>query len=211
VKTHALIAALALCRAAIAPAQDLPQRAAGGPAADFPPKLMLDGTLPVPASAPAHDAPDAPDAPASPDDLVRQRQDALRLAERRAVDSEQLYKDGILAKVEAEARVMRVVEARKDLADAELAAAQARADAVKKRFAAHQAAQSDVEAAGKAADDARQAVAVAGRDWAVAQLDAAELDLKRKRKLFAEGVATRHEVEQAEDRVAFLTGTTPKQ
>jgi hypothetical protein len=208
VKTHALIAALALCRAAIAPAQDLPQRAPGGPAADFPPKLMLDGKLPNPASAPA---PDAPDAPASPDDLVRQRQDALRLAERRAVDSEQLYKDGILAKVEAEARVMRVVEARKDLADAELAAAQARADAVKKSFAAHQAAQSDVEAAGKAADGARQAVAVAGRDWAAAQLDAAELDLKRKRKLFGEGVATRHEVEQAEDRVAFLTGTTPKQ
>jgi len=34
--------------------------------------------------------------------------------------------------------------------------------------------------------------------------------LQRKRKLFAEGVATRREVELAEDRLALLSGTVPR-
>ncbi|HEX4085339.1 MAG TPA: hypothetical protein VHY22_10545 [Chthoniobacteraceae bacterium] len=183
--------------------QDLPKPAPSGSAVDFPPRLMLDGTGALPAIA------EAPPA-ASPDDVVKQKQAALVEAEKRAVDGEQLVKEGILAKVEAEEREMRVVQARKALADAVLAAASARADAVKKAFDAHQAAQADMDAANHAVDAARNAVAAAAADWARAQLDAATLDLKRKRKLYGEGVITRHELETAEDRVAFLTGSAPR-
>ena len=162
-------------------------------ALDFEPKLMLDG----PHASPA----------ASPQDSLEQREDAFRLAEERAADSEQLFKEGILARVEVEARMLRVVEARKELADAQAAAAAAHAAEVKKSFDTHTAMQADLDAANVALKTAQQTDAVDSMEWNKAQIDAATVDLNRKRKLYAEGVGSKREVELAEDRLAMLTGT----
>jgi len=192
----------ALLGTALLRAQDDLPKHAPGESLDFEPKLMLDGphAPPVAASTPV----------ASPEDRVQQMEAALILAEQHAADSEQLFKEGILAKVEVEGRALRVVQARKQLADARLTVAAARADAVRKSFDAHQASQSDFAAANAALNTARETAAAASADWDQAELDAATIDLKRKRKLYAEGVGSQREVELAEDRVALLSGTAAK-
>jgi hypothetical protein len=200
-KPRAWIIALLVGAASLRAQDDLP-RHAQGEALDFEPKLMLDG--------PHAALPDASPTPASPEDRVSQLQAALITAEQRAADSEQLFKEGILAKVEAEGRALHVVEVRKELADATVAVAASRTDAVKKAFDAHQASQSDLNAANSTLKTAQDTAASASADWAKAELDAATLDLHRKQKLYSEGVCTKREVEIAQDRVALLTSTSAK-
>lgn len=180
---------------------DLPKANPNGTPLDFEPKLMLDG----PNAAPVDAVPEA-----SAGDRVEQLQRALILAEQRAADSEQLLKEGILAEAEVEQRTLCVVKARKELADANLTATAAHADDVKKSFDAHKASRPDLAAANAALEAARQAAATASADWDKGQLAAATIDLARKRKLFAEGVCSKREVELAEDRVALLTGTAAR-
>ncbi len=165
---------------------------------DFEPKLMLDG----PGAATAASSPTP-----SPGDRVHQCKAALLDAEQRAADSEQLFKEGVLAKVEMEGRLLGIVQARKELADAELVVAEAHADAVKRSFDAHECSQTDLNFANAALKAARQEAAGDSADWEKAELDAAMLDLKRKRKLYSEGVGSYREVQMAEDRVAMLSGT----
>lgn len=189
-----------LLGAALARGQDDLPRHAPGETLDFEPKLMLDGPHAIVSDSPP---------PASPDDRVQQLENSLRIAEQRAADSEQLFKEGIIAKVEAEGRALRVVRARKELADARLIVAGAHLDAIKKAFAARQASQADLDDATAALKAARDASAAASSEWENAQVAAAAVDLQRKRKLYAEGVATRREVELAEDRLVLLSGTAP--
>lgn len=165
---------------------------------DFEPKVMLQGT----GSTPLPSAPTP-----SPEDRVQQCRTALVQAEQRAADSEQLFKEGILAKVEVEACFLRVVQRRKELADASVDAAKARADATAKSFNAHGATQADLDSANADLKAERENAAAASAEWDKAQLDAAVLDLQRKRKLYSEGVGSQHELQVAEDRVLLLSGT----
>ena len=183
-------------------AQDaLPSRSPGD-TFDFEPKLMLDG--------PGVAVPDSTPVPATPEAHVKQLEAALLRAEQRAAGSDQLYKDGILAKVEVEARELRVIQLTNELAGARADAAAARADAVKLAFDARKATQADLDNADAALATARQSAQSARAEWSKAQLNAATLDLERKRKLFAEGVATTRELQLAEERLAQLTGTAHK-
>jgi hypothetical protein len=172
--------------------QDLPKRSPGD-VPDFEPKLMLDGPHSSPAPA--------------PEDGIDQKEAAFRLAEERAADSEQLFKEGILARVEVEARMLRVVQAKKELLEARLTVAAAQADTVKKSFDTHAATQAELDSANTALKTAQENAAEAAADWNKAEIDAATVDLQRKRKLYAEGVGSKREVELAEDRLAMLTGT----
>ena len=192
---------LPLLGTALLRAQDDLPRHAPGDSLGFEPKLMLDGP---------HAALAAPSPTASPEDRVAQLEAALLLAQNRVADSEQLFKEGILAKVEVEGRVLRVVQIREELAAARLIVAAARVDAVKKSFAARQASQADLAAANAALGTARETAAATSAEWDQAQIDAAALDLKRKRKLYAEGVGSMHEVQVAEDRLVLLSGTASR-
>ena len=188
---------LALLGTAVVRGQgDLPKHAPGD-GFDFEPKLMLEGSGSTP--LPASPTP-------SPEDRVQQCQAALLQAEERAADSEQFFKEGVLAKVEVEACFLRIVQRRKELADAQVDAAQARVDVVTKSFNAHGATQGDLDSATADFNTKREAAAAASAEWEKAQLDAAILDLQRKRKLYSEGVGSQHEVQVAEDRVALLSG-----
>jgi hypothetical protein len=178
----------------------LPQRSPGAPA-DFPPKLMLEG-------------PNASPGPASPiasaEGEVARLQAALLQAQQRAAKSDELYQEGVLAKVEVEERALLVIQMAGELADARLAVAQAQADDLKISFDDGRARKSDLDAANAALKAAQDAATAATAQYQKAELDAAELDLQRKRKLYFEGAATRREVEMAEDRVALLTGSAGK-
>jgi len=185
-----------LMGAAVLLAQDELPRHAPGDSFDFEPKLMLDGPFASPAASPTPSA----------DDRVRRLEAALSKAQQRAADSEQFYKEGVLAKVELEARYLRIIEVRKELADARLEVAAANANGAKTAPGSNRAA---LDSANAALTASRAAAAAASTDWDKAQLSAALLDLERKRKLYSEGVGSRHEVEAAEDRVTLLTGTVP--
>ena len=185
-----------LMGAAVLLAQDELPRHAPGDSFDFEPKLMLDGPFASPAASPTPSA----------DDRVRRLEAALSKAQQRAADSEQFYKEGVLAKVELEARYLRIIEVRKELADARLEVAAANANGAKTVPGSNRAA---LDSANAALTASRAAAAAASTDWDKAQLSAALLDLERKRKLYSEGVGSRHEVEAAEDRVTLLTGTVP--
>jgi len=192
----ARVAALAaLFAGAAIRGQDLPQRQ---PDNDFDPSLMLEQPPPTPA-------------PPSAADVVKQLQTQLLIAQQRSAASEGLYKEGILARVEVEERALRVLQLQKELADAQAALAAQNAAAAKKSFDAHQISQANLDAAGAALNAARANAKTSAARFAKAELDEAILDLQRKRKLYAEGVASRLELQSAEDRVALLSGTVAKQ
>ncbi len=179
---------------------DLPKRAPGQNF-DFEPKLMLDGTLPA--------IPEGSPAPTSEADVIRLEM-ALRHAQQRADVSEQLVRDGVLARVEAEQRGLQVIALQKQLADAQLAVAAAQAEAAKEAFAAHKSAQADMDAAAGALKNAQEAAKAADDAWRKAEIDAAALDVKRKQKLYSEGVGSRIELQTAESRLEMLTGTAAR-
>jgi multidrug resistance efflux pump len=144
------------------------------------------------------------------DALLREREAGLLRAEQSAVDGEQLLKEGILARVEFEARVLRLTQAREEFANAQLAVAAAHTDAAKKSFDTHKASQSDLDSANAALKSAQDAAASASAEWDAAQLQDAVRDFERKRKLFTQGVGSRQDLQMAQDRVTLLTGSAPQ-
>ena len=171
-----------------------------GDAGDFEPTQMLDGPHGIALPTPAE----------SPEERVQRCQAALAAAQKRAEEAEGLFNEGILARVEVEARYMQVVKAGKELADATVIVAAARADAARKSFDAHEDTQADLDAANAGLKAAKDAAIAASAAWEKSQLDAASLDLQRKRKLYSEGVCSLRELEIAEDRMVLLSGTLPK-
>jgi hypothetical protein len=129
---------------------------------------------------------------------------ALEKAKKSAAAGERLYKSGVLAKVEAENRAMKVIRLETDLAEARLEAAKQAVVAQQSRFEAGEISQSDLEIAKSAlvaATDEAQA-AEAKRDRA--ELDAALLNLHRQQKLLALGSGRKSEVNRAQEKVAAL-------
>jgi len=199
-KISAALLFLILLSAAVR-AQDAPLPAAsdGG---DFEPAQKLE----------TPDGAAVPPTPAvSPQDRLLHCQAALAAAQKRAAEGEGLFKDGILSRVEMEGRSRMVVKAAKELADAMVAVESARADAARKSFATRKITQADLDAAIAALKSAQEAAATASAAWDKSQLDAASLDLQRKRKLYAEGVCSQRELQIAEDRLVLLSGTLPNQ
>jgi len=143
---------------------------------------------------------DAPEAQLDPVKLAQQ----LERAKTSAASAARLVKNGVLAKVEAEQRALRVVRLESELANAQMIAAQAEVTAQKARFAAGQATQAEVDAAVAALAQASTAAQSAEENYHKAQLDAAALNLQRQRQLLALGSAHKSDVARAEAKLANL-------
>jgi hypothetical protein len=129
---------------------------------------------------------------------------ALEKAKKSAAAGERLYKSGVIAKVEAENRSLKVIRLEADLAAARLELAKQTVASQQSRFDAGEIAQSEMESAKTplvAAINAAQ-FAAARRDRA--ELDAALLNLSRQKKLLALGSGRKSEVSRAEEKVAAL-------
>jgi hypothetical protein len=129
---------------------------------------------------------------------------ALEKAKKSAVSGERLYRSGVIAKVEAENRVLKVVRLEADLANARL-------EIAKKNIAAQQARFDAAEITATELDLAKSALAVATTEAASAtaqrekaELEAALLNLNRQKKLMAMGSGRKSEVSRAEEKVAAL-------
>jgi hypothetical protein len=134
---------------------------------------------------------------------LAQLEKELERAKRSAVSAERLYKAGILAKVEAEQRVLRVVRLQAELSKAQLAQIQEQVgkgsnDGI---VQVQSAVGDDLKAAlAQASAAAKEAAA----NLAKAELDAAILNLQRQQKLRVLGSARKSDVARAEEKLAAL-------
>jgi hypothetical protein len=125
-------------------------------------------------------------------------------AKRNAAEAKRLCKIGALSQTELEQRLLRVVCLEADLENARLASAKDELTEAEKHFAADEtskAALANAEAALARATEAARA-AIARRDRA--ELDSAEANLLRQRKLLALGSARNSDVARAEQKLAAL-------
>ncbi len=162
-----------------------------------PPLLVLPRD---PESAPDESEENAPEAQPDAAKLARR----LEGAKKSAASAARLVKIGVLSKVEAEQRALRVVRLESQLADAQMIAAQEEVTSQKARFAAGQASQPEVDAATAALARASAAAQSAEENYHKAQLEAAALNLRRQRQLFSLGSAHKSDVARAEEKLAKL-------
>ena len=138
--------------------------------------------------------------PLEPTKLAQRLEEAKKSAE----SSARLIKIGVLSKVEAEQRALRVVRLESELAKAQMISAQQQLASLKARFLAGQASQPEVDTATTALTQASAAAQAAGAKYHQAQLDAAELNLRRQRQLLKLGSAHKSDVARAEEKLAQL-------
>lgn len=129
---------------------------------------------------------------------------SLEKAKKSAASGERLYKGGIIAKVEAENRALKVVRLEAELAQAKLELAKQNVAAQQARLEAGEIAESEVETA-KALElsATKEAEATVARKEK-AELDSALLNLRRQQKLLAMGSGRKSEVNRAQEKVSAL-------
>jgi hypothetical protein len=128
----------------------------------------------------------------------------LERAKRTAAGAERLCKIGVLAKVEVEQRLLKVVRCESDVATARLAEAKEQVVAKESQVAAGESNRDDLEAAKAALAQVTEAAQIAAAKRARAELDFAEANLRRQQKLLDLGSAQKSDVTRAEQKLAEL-------
>src|SRR5947208_10059742 len=125
----------------------------------------------------------------------------LERAKRNAAGAERLCKIGVLAKVEVEQRLLKVVRCESDLANARLASAKEEVAAQESQVAAGESTKDELEAGKAALAQLTEAAQNAAAKRARAELDVAEANLRRQQKLLALGSAEKSDVTRAEPKL----------
>jgi hypothetical protein len=128
----------------------------------------------------------------------------LERAKRNAKSAERLFRIGALAKVEAEQRVLRVARLQSDLEAARLTRAKEELTAQQSKLAAGEISQTELSSAEAALARAIEASHEAAVARERAEVDAAQSNLNRQRKLLALGSGRKSEVSRAEEKLAEL-------
>ena len=139
-----------------------------------------------------------------PDGDVARLEKKLENAKRNAAGAERLCKIGVLAKVEVEQRLLKVVGCESDLANAQLARAKEEVAALESRVAVGESTKDELEAAKAALAQLAEAAQNAAAKRERAELDAAEANLRRQQKLLHLGSAQKSDVTRAEEKLAEL-------
>ena len=128
----------------------------------------------------------------------------LEIAKRSAAGAERLFKMGALAKVEAESRVLKVVRLESDLENARLAEAKVQLLSQQSQGPS----ESDAKAGAAKLDlDLAHAIEAAHAATAKreqAEVEAAEINLRRQQKLLALGSGHKSDIARAEQKLAKL-------
>jgi hypothetical protein len=140
----------------------------------------------------------------APDTDPGRIQIALDKAKKSAAAGERLYKSGVIAKVEAENRSLKVIRLETELAEAQLGAAKEALASLQSRSDSGDISQSEVDSTKAALATATNAAQSAEAKRDRAELDAALLNLSRQKKLLALGSGRKSEVSRAEEKVAAL-------
>jgi multidrug efflux pump subunit AcrA (membrane-fusion protein) len=129
---------------------------------------------------------------------------ALEKAKKSAASGERLYKGGIIAKVDAENRALKVIRLETDLAEAKLELAKQNLEVQQVRLDAGEISSDELETAKSLLADATKEAEAAAARKRQAELEAAELNLRRQQKLLAMGSGRKSEVSRAQEKVSAL-------
>jgi hypothetical protein len=129
---------------------------------------------------------------------------ALEKAQRSAAAGERLFRNGVIAKVEAENRALEVVRLEADLANAQLERATAGVASQQARLEAGEITPDELERAKSELAQATAAAQVASANRDRAEMAAALVNLQRQKKLLALGSGRKSDVSRAAEKVAAL-------
>ena len=129
---------------------------------------------------------------------------SLEKARKSAASGERMYKSGIIAKVDAENRALKVVRLEAELAQAKLDLAKQNVVAGQAQLEAGEISDSDIEAAKTAELTATKEAELAAAKKDKAEMDKALLNLQRQKKLLAMGSGRKSEVNRAQEKVSAL-------
>lgn len=194
VSAVALLASVLLAIAADPP----PQAKSDEPDAfDIEPAILKQNlsTSPSPASAPEGD--------------VALREKQLIRAKQNAAGAERLCKIGVLSKMEMEQRLLRIVQCESVLANARMFLCKADVAELESRVASGENAKDELAEAKATLAESTEAAQVAAAKRDRAELEAAEINLRRQQKLLKLGIARESDVAHAEEKLAELK--LPKQ
>src|SRR5213595_3130246 len=140
----------------------------------------------------------------TPDGDVARCEKKLERAKGNAAGAERLWKIGVLAKVEVEQRLLKIVRCESDLANARLARAKEEVAAQESQVASGESPKNKLEGAKAVLAKLTEAAQIAGAKRERAELDAAEANLRRQQKLLQLGSAQKSDVNRAQEKLAEL-------
>jgi hypothetical protein len=140
----------------------------------------------------------------TPDAEVARLEKQLERAKRNADGAERLYKIGVLAKVEVEQRLLRIVRTESDLANARVTQAKEKVAEDESRVASGETPKDELDAAKAALAQLTEAAQVALAKRERAELEAAEANVRRQQKLLKLGSADKSDVDRAQEKLAEL-------
>ncbi|MBO0694663.1 MAG: hypothetical protein J2P56_01035 [Verrucomicrobia bacterium] len=128
----------------------------------------------------------------------------LERAKQNSAGAERLYKIGVLAKVEVEQRLLKVLRCESELANARVARAKEELAEKESQFATGEITRDELESMKTALAQLTEAAQVAMAKRERAELEAAEANLRRQQKLLKLGVGQKSDVTHAEEKLAEL-------
>src|SRR6266542_4112415 len=140
----------------------------------------------------------------TPDAEVARLEKQLERAKRNTDGAERLYKIGVLAKVEVEQRLLKVVRTESDLASVRVTQVKEKVTEEPYRVASGENAKDELDAAKATLAQLTEAAQVAAAKRERAELEAAEANVRRQQRLLKLGSAGKSDVDRAEERLAEL-------
>jgi hypothetical protein len=128
----------------------------------------------------------------------------LERAKQNAAGAERLNKIGVLAKVEVEQRLLKVVRYESDLANARVARAKEELAKKESQLATGEITRDELESMKTALAQLTEAAQAATAKRERAELEAAEANLRRQQKLLKLGIGQKSDVTRAEEKLAEL-------
>src|SRR5438093_11460703 len=142
--------------------------------------------------------------PLSSEAEVARLEKQFQLAKQIAASAARLYKIGVLSKAEMEQRLLKVIQCECNLAIARLAFCEEQIAALESLVASGENAKDELAQARADLAQLTEAAEIATAKRERAELEAAELNLRRQQKLLKLGVARESDVTRAEEKLAEL-------
>ena len=139
-----------------------------------------------------------------PDGDMPRLEKQLQRAKQNAAGAERLYKIGVLAKMELEQRLLKVIRCESDLANARVARTKEELAEKESQLATGEITKDELESIKTALAQLTEATQVATAKRERAELEAAEANLRRQQKLLKLGIAGKDDVDRAQEKLAEL-------
>jgi hypothetical protein len=143
------------------------------------------------------------DEPLPSGDLARLEKQ-LQRAKQNAAGAERFYKIGVLAKMEVEQRLLKVIRCESDLANARVARAKEELAEKESQLATGEITSDELESMKTALTQLTEAAQAATAKRERSELEAAEANLRRQQKLLKLGIGQKSDVTRAEEKLAEL-------